>query len=114
MFKAKEWIFAVLDSSKQYVVQENNELTLFISYYEAHKCFGHPCKNDMTNQRKFYPKHEGFYYPACTLAKSTHKSVGMYPMALRFSIKFYSYSILLSPLISRIQMNFYYFHSFIT
>lgn len=74
LFKDKEWMFAVLDSSKQFVVQENNEKTLFTSYHEAHECFGHSGDNVMTNLRKLYPKKipskpKGFYCPVCTLAK---------------------------------------------
>ncbi|KHJ35040.1 hypothetical protein EV44_g1498 [Erysiphe necator] len=42
LFKNKEWMYAVLDSSKQFIVQENNNKTLFTSYHEAHECFGHP------------------------------------------------------------------------
>ncbi|KAI0993000.1 hypothetical protein K3495_g15184, partial [Podosphaera aphanis] len=79
LFADKEWMFALLDSSKQFVVQENYNKAHFASYHEAHECFGHPGENVMSNLRKQYPelipnKPEGFHCPACILAKSTHKS----------------------------------------
>ncbi|KAI0998763.1 hypothetical protein K3495_g9431 [Podosphaera aphanis] len=78
-FKEKEWMFAVLDSSKQFVVQEDKYKALFTSYREAHECFGHPGESVMSNLRQKYPdqipnKPQEFHCPACALSKSTHKS----------------------------------------
>ena len=77
--KGVEWMYAILDESNQFILQDQKYKAAFTSYLEAHKCFGHPGETSMTNLKQRYPdliprKPEGFVCPSCILSKSTHKS----------------------------------------
>lgn len=77
--RKKEVIYAELDNSGQFLIKQSKMKVNLASYHEAHACFGHPGENVMSTLKAKYPdvipdKPNNFYCPACTLAKSTHKS----------------------------------------
>ena len=77
MQDGKEFIFACLDMDNQFIVQESKYKASFVSYMEAHQCFGHPGDSAMQHLRQRYNKliphkPEKFHCPSCILSKSVH------------------------------------------
>lgn len=75
----KEWMYASLDEIGHFVVKEYRNKTSFVSYMDAHMCFGHPGQNAMHHLKERYPqlipkRPEQFYCPSCILSKSVHVS----------------------------------------
>ena len=75
----KEWMHAVLDDMGHFVVKEHNNKASFVSYMDAHNCFGHPGQNAMHNLKVKYPslipkRPDDFHCPSCILSKLTHFS----------------------------------------
>ncbi|KAF5205376.1 Gag-pol polyprotein [Thalictrum thalictroides] len=56
MQDGKEFIFACLDMDNQFIVQELKYKASFVSYMEAHQCFGHPGESAMQHLRQRYNK----------------------------------------------------------
>lgn len=78
-FENKEFLYATINSSKQFVIEEQKFNSSFASYIEAHKCLGHPGENVMKILKQRYSnlipnKPEGFHCPSCILSKSIHHS----------------------------------------
>jgi hypothetical protein len=72
----KEYLYAILDSSSQYAVQQIKYKASISSYLEAHSAFGYPGSAVMENLLKTYPsiilsKPETFRCPSCIPSKST-------------------------------------------
>jgi transposase InsO family protein len=72
-----ECLYAILDSSSQYAVQQIRNKASFSFYLEAYNAFCHPGSTVMENLLKKYPstipsKPETFHCPSCILSKSTH------------------------------------------